>query len=106
MKTLIHKRTDVNICIFSWESNIVKGFFFKEKPEVGDLLMSYERCETNFLYLYKVVKILGNRDSKAVQGFDNKNTYFELEVELLNHPETLALPEEYEAINTSVREAF
>lgn len=83
MKTLIHTFRCTDICIYSFENNIIKGLFFKEKPSVGDVIMTHTSRDSNFLNMFCVAEILENRDSKVQKecDYDKSNAYFELKVE-------------------------
>lgn len=108
MKTLVHKQTDVSINIFRWENDIVEASFFKDKPEVNDLLMSNTKGQANFLYLYKIVEILENRDTRVDNANFNPNkAFFKLKVEMVNDVNNgYELPEHYKHINCSRRDNY
>lgn len=101
MKILVHKMSSVDINIFKWDGNIIEGSFFRDKPEVDDLIMSFTKGDVNFLYLYKIVEILECRDSNvSTSNFNGKNAFFKLKIELLND-ENFNLPAQYQNIDTS-----
>ena len=80
MKVLIHEQKDTSICIYEIDENMIIGSFFKNKPTVGDIIMSHVRRETNFLYIYEVLEIIENKDANICSScnYDPVNAYFKL----------------------------
>lgn len=89
MKTLIHRQNDTNICIYDMKDNYLRGSFFKEKPKQGDVILSWCRHDTNFLYVYEVKSIISNNDA-LISKDCKKNpemANFELEIENVTNDE-------------------
>ena len=82
MKILISKRNDSKICIFQNTGKKLRGSFFFEKPEVGDIIMSHCSGDMNFMNKWLVTAILENRDDKIDKNcrFDPLKAYFELAI--------------------------
>jgi len=82
MKELIHNQKDSSICIYEHDAELLKGSFFKLKPEVGDIIMSHNKREPNFLRMFEVLNIVENKDSNISDKsvFNPKNAYFILSI--------------------------
>ena len=83
MKRLIHVQRDTSICIYNLNSKNITGSFFKEKPEVGDVVMSWTARESNFLRMFHVKEVRKNRDAKMnpMCRYNPTNAFFSLSVE-------------------------
>lgn len=73
---------NADICIYEHSSKKLKGSFFKEKPEVGDLIMSHNKRENNFLRAFEVVGIIENRNAIIQDDckYDPTSAYFVLDI--------------------------
>lgn len=82
MKVLIHKKEGFRICIFERSSKTIKGCFFDEKPETGDVVMSHTARESNYLFMFRIDSIVENRDAKVdcANAVNPSIAYFELSV--------------------------
>lgn len=80
MKTLIHNQKDSSICIYDFGQDRLRGAFFKEKPDVGDIIMSHAKRDINFLYIFEVTEIIKKMDSKicSESSYDPVGALFEL----------------------------
>jgi hypothetical protein len=78
MKQLVHNMRDSAICIYEYDSKKLRGSFFKEKPETGDVIMSHNKREANFLRMFEVTEIIENRNANISSdcSFDPTNAYF------------------------------
>jgi hypothetical protein len=78
-KILKHRFRNADICIYKHTDNEIVDSFFKEKPEIGDLIMSHNKRERGNVLLYEIVS---NRDSliSADSNYNPALAYFELEV--------------------------
>lgn len=106
MEIFIHKVSNTNVNIFDWgDDNVVRcEFLTKKKPEVGDILMSHTKSDPNNLWIYKIVDILQNRDSRGLNPlYDSKDSFFKLKVDLVFNPMVPGefCPEQYQHIDTS-----
>lgn len=63
MKTFIYKHNSTKINIFEHTETYIKGSFFNEQPKVGDVVMSHQKRENNFLHVYQVEEIISQRDA-------------------------------------------
>jgi hypothetical protein len=89
MKTLIHVQRDTSICIYNLNNENITGSFFKEKPEVGDVVMSWTEKDVNFLKMFHVKEIVENRDGRisSKSKFNPEKAFFRLRVEDVTHDE-------------------
>lgn len=58
MKTINHNYANNNVCIYSIKDGVMIGSFFKEKPEVEDIIHVRYLDKT-----FQVVEILSNKDA-------------------------------------------
>lgn len=77
MKQLEHKMNDTSILIYKHNNTMLRGSFFLQKPEVGDIITSH-----TFERSLEVIEIVENRDAKAKKEFiyDPADAYFVLKV--------------------------
>jgi len=78
MKTLERKFTDSSICIYSFKNGVLTGVFFKEKPEINDVIIF--DCRK-----YKVIEIIENIDAKVQSNCSHnpKMAYFKMKVRMM-----------------------
>lgn len=83
MKTIIHKIQNTEICIYENDGKILRGGFFKDKPEVGDVIMSHVKKDVNWLQMFEVKEILENSDHKINPdcNYNPTKAYFKLRIE-------------------------
>lgn len=113
MNKFVHRQNakHLDIFILDWNSDDIVSIevFSNPKPEVGDVLMSSLKADTNFLYLFRIDEILENRDAKVsrdsvVDGkpekeyqikrdpsieFDCKDAFFKLQVQMINQTKVI-----------------
>ena len=82
MKTFIHDRKNSEICIYEHSEIYLRGSFFKEKSAVNDIIMSHNKREPSFLYVYKIIEIISQKtpliNDKCL--FNPENASMELKV--------------------------
>jgi hypothetical protein len=96
---LVHVGRNADICIYENDGQLLKGSFFKKKPTIGSLFMSWTiRNKGNNLHLFEVVNIVENRDAKvnSTTNYDPKMAYFVLDIK------NVSGDTKYKHIDTSV----
>jgi hypothetical protein len=102
MKNLIHKRDDTSICIYKHTEDFIEGSFFKDKPEEGDIIMSWVKREPSFLYVYIVEKIISQRDAVVSESCTHNPVNARMQLKVRNVTENI----EEMGINNSVRDVL
>lgn len=78
MKTITRNSNDCSVCIYERTNEKIRGCFFKEKPEIGDIIKIWP------IEVFRVTKIIENRDARITNEnctFDPSGAYFVLGVE-------------------------
>lgn len=83
MKTIKHNGGTLDVCIYEFNGEKLRGSFFKDKPEVGDKIDSHAHCPQGMII--SVDSIISIKDAKVTKSCSRNGdmAHYELGVSLV-----------------------